>query len=137
MKMDMCTCASHCTLSEHHESACCQKPACDCWCHGFIKIYLDDERKEPEGWDRTYTVEQTIFWLGSRRVTHLSLDNDLGEGKAEGYHVLDWLEEKIYFDKTFPLPEIQVHSANASRVEYMRRAAKNIERIRQQQIGGA
>lgn len=97
---------------------------------------MDDLRETPHGWSRTYTVEQTIEILRTRTVTHLSLDNDLGEGQAEGYHVLDWLEETIHEDMTFPMPEIQIHSSNASRVEYMRRAVRSIERIRQQQVGG-
>jgi hypothetical protein len=100
------------------------------------KIYMDDERVTPEGWSRTYTVEETIMALETRNVTHLSLDNDLGEGNQEGYNVIDWLEETVYFDKTFPLPIITIHSANASRVDYMKRAVFSIERIRQQQIGG-
>jgi len=137
MKKDMCTCAVHCTLNTYHESACCERGACDCWCHGEIKLYMDDERQTPEGWFRTHTVYQTIYWLQSRRVTHLSLDNDLGENREEGYRVIDWLEETVYNDKTFPIPVITIHSANASRVEYMKRAAQNIERIRQQQVGGS
>jgi|SRR5579885_590181 hypothetical protein len=102
-----------------------------------MKIYMDDERNTPDGWERTYTVEQTIDKLQSRQVTHLSLDNDLGEGNQEGYKVLDWLEETVYFDRSFPMPEISIHSANASRVEYMKRTVLAIERIRQQQVGGA
>ena len=44
----------------------------------------------------------------------LSLDNDLGEGLAEGYKVLDWLEEEFYVNN-FPLPKIiLVHSANSA-----------------------
>jgi|SRR5579885_936896 len=136
MKKDMCTCATHCTLSTYHESACCERGACDCWCHGEIKLYMDDERTTPDGWFRTYTVEQTIYWLQSRRVTHLSLDNDLGAGKKEGYNVIDWLEETVYFDKSFPVPEITAHSSNGPRADYIRRAIESIERIRQQQIGG-
>lgn len=101
-----------------------------------MMIYLDDERPTPDGWTRTWTVSQTITALETRQVTHLSLDNDLGFGQAEGYHVMDWLEEKVYNDKTFPLPVITIHSSNASRVEYMKRALMNIERIRQQQVGG-
>lgn len=137
MKKDMCTCPVHCTLNSHHEKSCCENPPCDCWCHESMMIYMDDDRQTPDGWYRTYRVEDTIYWLQSRRVTHLSLDNDLGEGRQEGYKVIDWLEETVYFDKTFPLPEITVHSANASRADYMRRAAANIERIRQQQVGGS
>lgn len=102
-----------------------------------MKLYMDDARETPMGWDRTYTVAETISALKTRTVTHLSLDNDLGEDQPEGYKVVDWLEETIYNDMTFPLPEVTVHSSNASRVEYMQRALRSIERIRQQQVGGS
>ncbi len=102
-----------------------------------MRIYMDDVRTTPHGWERTYTVEETIIALESRMVTHLSLDNDLGEGLAEGYKVLDWLEEQVHGDHTFPIPEITIHSSNASRVEYMQRALRSIERIRQEQEGGS
>lgn len=101
-----------------------------------MKLYLDDCRDTPRGWERTYTVEETKKILATRQVTHLSLDNDLGDGQEEGYKVLDWLEEEVYNDHSFPLPEITIHSSNASRVEYMKRAIDAITRIRQQQIGG-
>lgn len=102
-----------------------------------MKIYLDDERVTPEGWIRAYTVEQVIEYLKTRQVKFLSLDNDLGEGFQEGWKVLDFLEETVYNDLTFPIPVITIHSANASRVQYMQQALRTIERIRQQQIGGA
>ncbi len=103
-----------------------------------MKIFMDDERVTPEGWERTYTVEETKEKLLTRKVTHLSLDNDLGslDHTTEGYNVLDWLEEQVYNDPTFPVPEMTVHSANASRAQYMRLAIKKLENIRQQQIGG-
>lgn len=99
-----------------------------------MKIFLDDLRPTPEGYTRTYTVEQTIELLKTQFVEELSLDNDLGEGLQEGYAVLDWLEEKIYNDVSFTLPQIYVHSSNASRVEYMNRAIKNIKKIRNHQM---
>lgn len=102
-----------------------------------MRIYMDDARETPNGWARTFTVEATIQLLETRTCTHLSLDNDLGDGQPEGYKVLDWLEETIYNDVTFPMPEVTIHSSNASRVEYMQRALRNIERIRQQQVGGS
>jgi len=102
-----------------------------------MKIYMDDARETPNGWTRTYTVAETIAALLTCKVTHLSLDNDLGEDELEGYKVLDWLEETVYNNMHFPLPEVTIHSSNASRVEYMHRALKSIERIRQQQIGGS
>jgi hypothetical protein len=101
-----------------------------------MKLYMDDLRPTPDGWERTYTTEETKALLEKRIVTHLSLDNDLGEGQEEGYKVLDWLEETVWNDPTFPLPEVTIHSSNASRVEYMKLALKSIERIRQQQVGG-
>jgi hypothetical protein len=102
-----------------------------------MRIYMDDARETPDGWTRTYTVEETIAALLTRKVTHLSLDNDLGEGQPEGYKVIDWLEETVHGDMHFPMPEVQIHSSNASRVEYMHRALRSIERIRQQQVGGS
>lgn len=101
-----------------------------------MMLYMDDERETPRGWTRTYTVADTIAALETRQVTHLSLDNDLGEGQPEGYKVMDWLEETVYFDHSFPVPEITIHSANASRVEYMNRVVAKLERMRQEQVGG-
>jgi hypothetical protein len=99
-----------------------------------MKVYLDDERETPEGWTRTTTVEQTVRLLETRTVESLSLDNDLGLDQLEGHEVLSWLESQIYFDATFPLPIITIHSANPTRVEHMQRALKSIERIRLQQM---
>lgn len=99
-----------------------------------MKVYLDDERSTPEGWTRTYTVEETLTLLNTKQVTELSLDNDLGENIPEGYKVLDALEEIVHFDSTFPIPIITVHSSNASRVRSMKQAIANLERLRHQQI---
>lgn len=104
---------------------------------GEMKVYMDDERHTPAGWERTFTVKQTIDKLMTRQVTHLSLDNDLGWDQEEGYKVMDWLEETVYNDMSFPMPEITIHTANAARGAYMQRVLNNIERIRQQQIGGS
>jgi hypothetical protein len=101
-----------------------------------MRIYLDDARDTPYGWSRTFTVADTIEALKTRQVEELSLDNDLGEGQPEGYKVLDFLEQEVYNDPIFPLPKIIIHSSNASRVEYMFRALRNIKKIRQEQIGG-
>jgi hypothetical protein len=102
-----------------------------------MKVYMDDLRDTPGEYDtRTYTAEATINLLHTRQVEALSLDNDLGDGLTEGYKVLDELERLVYDDPTFPIPEITIHSSNASRVEYMQRALKSIQRIRQQQVGG-
>jgi hypothetical protein len=98
-----------------------------------MKVFLDDEREAPEGYTRTHTVERTIQLLKTKQVEALSLDNDLGLGLLEGHKILDWLEQEVYNDPTFPIPDITVHSANASRVEYMQRAIQNIWKIRRDQ----
>jgi len=102
-----------------------------------MKVFLDDIRETPTGWHRTFTVAETITCLESRQVTHLSVDNDLGEGLVEGYEVLNWLEEAIYTDKTFPIPVIIVHSDNSSRMLCMKKAIGSITRIRKTQLGEA
>lgn len=101
-----------------------------------MKLYLDDIRPTPIGWERSYTVEETIDKLKTRTITYLSLDNDLGEGLLEGYNVLNWLEEVIFNDPTFPIPEITIHSSNESRKHLMLLAIDSIKRIRQRQIDG-
>lgn len=96
-----------------------------------MKVYLDDERKTPQDWVRTYTVEETIELIKSGNVTDLSLDNDLGEGLKEGYKVLDWLEEQVYADPTFPVPQnISIHSANPVARARMDLILKSIDKLR-------
>lgn len=106
-----------------------------------MKIFLDDERETPAGWTRMYTAEEVINHLDNYHraqlgvfvnpITHLSLDHDLGENVLTGYAVLCWLEEKIFNDPTFPLPEITIHSANPTGRANMNRALESIKRIKQ------
>lgn len=110
-----------------------------------MKVYLDDERIEPAGWERTRTAAQTIELLRSRTVTALSLDHDLGACKAclanaddriptechhngNGYDVAVWLEEQIFTDPTFPVPTLAVHSANPAGVRRIQQAFDAIEK---------
>ena len=92
-----------------------------------MKVYLDDERTTPEGWHRTYTVEETLAVLRTGEVTHLSLDNDLGDGNLEGRYVADNIEHWVKADGFVP-PEIQVHSMNSVAAMRMRVVLANIER---------
>jgi hypothetical protein len=101
-----------------------------------MKVFLDDMRPTPVGWVRTYTVEETMALLETRQVEYLSLDNDLGMGFTEGYVVMDRLEEMVYLDHSFPIPEITVHSSNLARKDYMNQVIRKLNLIRQQQIGG-
>lgn len=104
---------------------------------GEYKVFLDDERQTPKGWIRTYSVDETIQHLQTGRVTHLSLDNDLGQDEygnemKQGFLVVNFLEDQAYNDPSFPIPEITIHSANATRVQYMRKVVERILERRSQ-----
>lgn len=85
-----------------------------------ISVFLDDLRLTPKGFERTYTVPETIVMILDCQnknipIDTLSLDNDLGEGEAEGYTVLDWLEEQFLRIQAFRLPDKNfVYSDNAA-----------------------
>lgn len=79
-----------------------------------INIFLDDCRITPQGFIRTYTVEETIGMLKQfeGRVGILSLDNDLGDGLLEGQEVAKWIEEE-HFVNGYQLPlKIIPHTMN-------------------------
>lgn len=85
------------------------------------KLWLDDIRSAPEGWDWHLSVEAMIDDM-RRLINHgayiemISLDNDLGEFEPEGYKVLDWLES-LMIPVNFG---IHIHSANPVARERMR-----------------
>jgi hypothetical protein len=99
-----------------------------------MKVYLDDERRTPDGWIGVKSVEECLELLNTKQVSHLSCDNDLGEGMQEGHVVLDTLEEMVFDDPSFPIPIITVHSSNHARTPSMKVVAKKLELIRQQQV---
>jgi len=95
------------------------------------RVYLDDERKSPIGWILVKTPKEAIDLLKKGNVTDISLDHDLGDDKGigTGYDVLKWIEEKVYFDKSFKLPNITIHTANPSARRKMEQALNSIRRI--------
>jgi len=93
-----------------------------------MKVFLDDERPTPEGWTRAKTPEEAIELLKSKRVTHLSLDHDLGfSDDRTGYAVLLWIEQQVVENGFLP-PHIAIHSANAGARTRMDAAVESIER---------
>ncbi len=99
----------------------------------MINIYLDDERNTPEGFKRTYTAQETVelLWKNSGNVGALSLDHDLGDEAVvgSGYHVLTWLEDRVFHNEMDPPEAIWVHSANSSARIKMLLAVKKIYEI--------
>jgi len=79
-----------------------------------MKLYLDDERKAPEGWIRVFWPDEAIEWLKTGMVSEISLDHDLGDdNRGTGYDVILWIEEEVIIHGFTP-PNIIVHSANSS-----------------------
>lgn len=97
-----------------------------------MKVYLDDERKPPAGWKLVGLPNEAIELLKTGKVTHISLDHDLGEisstaysNPVTGYDVLIWIEREVYINKFVP-PRIIVHTANPAAAIKMKAAVKNI-----------
>ena len=81
-----------------------------------MKVFLDDVRfpsevygeRADEEWTVVSTVDEVYDLLRTGKVTHLSLDNDLGTGQEEGHKVLPWMMQ----NDLWPSEELYVHSAN-------------------------
>ncbi|WP_082488637.1 cyclic-phosphate processing receiver domain-containing protein [Duganella sp. Leaf61] len=94
-----------------------------------MKIFLDDERKTPEGWTRVYWPDEAILLLDAGGVTEISLDHDLGDDeRGTGYDVILWLEEAVAL-RNFDPPRIFIHSANSSARQKMQAGIAAIRRL--------
>lgn len=94
-----------------------------------LRVFLDDERKTPEGWVRVYWPEEAIDLLKSGNVVELSLDHDLGDdAHGTGYDVVAWVEEAVA-TSDFEPPQMHVHSANPAARERMLKGIAAIERL--------
>jgi hypothetical protein len=96
-----------------------------------MKIYLDDDRKTPEGYIRTYSVEETIELIAKNNgsVETVSLDNDLGIGFREGREVMKWIEEQAFNNTLLPIPHLIIHSGNNVAADEMKKARNNAWRF--------
>jgi hypothetical protein len=94
-----------------------------------MKVYLDDERNTPEGWNRVFWADEAIELLKTGKVTDISLDHDLGDDeRGTGYDVVLWIEEAVA-TTDFIAPIINVHSANSSARYKMNLGIQNIVKI--------
>ena len=93
-----------------------------------MKVYLDDERRTPDGWIRVYWPEEAIELLRTGKVEEISLDHDLGDDEhGTGYDVVLWIEEAVITQGIIP-PKMGVHSANSSAREKMELGIKSINK---------
>jgi len=92
-----------------------------------MKLWLDDMRPAPDGWEHVLWPQDAIKFLKNGDVTHLSLDHDLGDDeRGTGYDVLLWIEQETMLDGFIP-PDITVHSANVSAKQKMLAAIAKIK----------
>lgn len=77
-----------------------------------IRLWLDDERAAPDGWQHVRTASEAILRLLTGQVAEISLDHDLGEPSAgTGYDVACAIE-KLAAEGRLPMLTWSVHSAN-------------------------
>jgi hypothetical protein len=98
-----------------------------------MRIYLDDERTPPEGWHLVSTPREAIECLQTGSVEEISLDHDLGDGPANGYQVILWIEEAVALRRFVP-PKIRVHSANPSARQKMESGIRSICRLHNENL---
>ena len=107
-----------------------------------IKVFLDDLRSTPPGWQRAYTAWEAITFCQEGRVTELSLDYDLNDApRRAGYcenadpgtggDVMEWLVEQARRNNwDWVPPVIRLHSVNAEGLAHMAVLLAEIERRR-------
>lgn len=84
---------------------------------GTIRVYLDDERKCPEGWTLVRTPKAFMALIdgnGASRISHLSLDWYLGTGIMNGEAIAQSLSDRFREDCSFlpALKAIGLHSSD-------------------------
>ncbi len=95
-----------------------------------MKIFLDDEREAPPGWERVYWPDEAIELIKTGNVEEVSLDHDLGDDeKGTGYDVIKWIELSVALGELDNVPDIKVHSANISARKKMELGIESIKRL--------
>ena len=85
------------------------------------RLFVDDIRLPPIGWDYVYTVPKAIRYIKQfyDKIEVISLDHDAGDyGPPDYIKILDWAEEVYGSDFK---PAIRLHSKNPVGVQNMRR----------------
>lgn len=80
-----------------------------------MRLWIDDERQCPEGWEWAKTSEEAIFLLRTTpfRIEAVSFDHDLG-GDDTSRRVVNWMiENEVWAD------HVIVHSANPIGVDWL------------------
>ena len=94
-----------------------------------MKLWLDDIREAPEGWEHVHTVQECIDYLSmGADIEAIDLDNDLGDcDTRQGYEVMDYIENRLAMLCQMPPKEIYIHTGNPSAAQRMK---VTLDRIR-------
>ena len=96
-----------------------------------MKLYVDDCRDAPEGWTAARTYEEAMQRIASGKVTHLSLDHDLGDACGQtGYDILKMIERAMVQVGFSPPPVIKIHTANPAGYRNMKLALESIHKLK-------
>lgn len=92
-----------------------------------MKLYVDDERSIPAGWDFARSYDDAITKLSSNEYDHVSLDHDIASYNKDGremtgYDIALWLAERKITESGYVPPVVTCHSANPA-------GRKNIESV--------
>jgi len=93
-----------------------------------VKLWLDDERPAPDGWELVKTALECITALRCNEYEEISLDHDLGDG-GTGYDVLLYIEAEVHRNPDYKCPMIWIHSANPVGRKRMQQAIDSIFRL--------
>ena len=95
-----------------------------------MRLWLDDLKPMPSDYDLSVeTAQGAIGLLKENRVSHISLDHDLGDETivGNGYHVACWIERHAHEGDLAPLTW-EVHTDNASAYPKMIKALENADK---------
>lgn len=92
-----------------------------------MKLYVDDERTIPNGWDYARNYNDAIEKLSNNKYDEVSLDHDIASynengREMTGYDIALWLAERKITETGYVPPVIKCHSANPA-------GRKNIESV--------
>lgn len=88
-----------------------------------MKIWVDDIRQAPEGYDWTRSVNETIRLIeqaeqAGKKIELIDLDHDLGDYAGDGGDAIKILDYLVENSKFYP---VRLHTANPVGLDNMRR----------------
>jgi len=94
-----------------------------------MKVWLDDIRNAPKGWNHYFWPEDVYPLLANNLISEISLDHDLGnDSRGTGYDILNYIEKNLVENNIQP-PKIYVHTQNPVAKQRMLLTIKSIIKL--------